>query len=80
MIRADPSSRRVLPIVCVCVCVSVCLSVCMSICNSNPTHLQRVRRKEVRIRKKEIMNELTLWLWSWIFTVSHTICVQCEFF
>jgi hypothetical protein len=41
--RADPSSREVLPSLCVCVCVCVCVTECDHV-QDNPLHPQRVSK------------------------------------
>jgi hypothetical protein len=55
--RAEPSSRAVLPSVCVCVCVRACVRACVMViaCNSNPLSLQSVGRKEAKTRKERNM-------------------------
>ena len=68
LITRPEKSYRLRARVCVYMCVYVCVCVCVSLsvirCNNNLLHLQRVHRKEVRIRKQEIMNELTSLNWN----------------
>jgi len=46
---------------------------------ANPRCIVNLEKTGYVSGKKKIIC-LTLWPWSWIFTVSHTIYVQCEYF